>query len=60
MPESQLKDKQLRFPAEMNRDYPMLIDGHPVTGGDATVFQCVDPYEDAPWGRAFEIGRAHV
>ena len=60
MPESQLKDKQLRFPAEMNRDYPMLIDGHPVTGGDATVFQCVDPYEDAPWGRAFAGRESHV
>jgi acyl-CoA reductase-like NAD-dependent aldehyde dehydrogenase len=37
-----------RFPAAMDREYAMLIDGEPVTGRDS--FRCVDPYEDAAWG----------
>jgi aldehyde dehydrogenase (NAD+) len=60
MPESQLKDEQPRFPAEMNRAYPMLIDGQPVTGDDDTVFRCVDPYEDAAWGQAYAGQESHV
>jgi len=60
MAESQLKDQKPRFPREMNRDYPMLIDGQPVIGDDDTAFYCVDPYEDVAWGRAYAGAESHV
>jgi aldehyde dehydrogenase (NAD+) len=41
----------LRFPAETDRDYSMLIDGEWVGPGDRETFSCIDPYENKPWGR---------
>lgn len=38
-----------RFPASMDREYAMIIDGHDVHG--TKNFECVDPYEDAEWGQ---------
>jgi aldehyde dehydrogenase (NAD+) len=49
-----------RFPIEMNREYPMLIDGRAVTGEDTTTFRCVDPYEDAAWGHIHTGDESHV
>jgi acyl-CoA reductase-like NAD-dependent aldehyde dehydrogenase len=60
MSESQLEHPKPRFPPEWNRDYPMLIDGQAVAGDDATAFSCVDPYEDAAWGRAYAGDESHV
>ena len=58
--EPQLDDPPTRFPAAMDRDYPMLIDGQPVFGDDGDVFQCIDPYEDAVWGRVYAGQPRHV
>jgi acyl-CoA reductase-like NAD-dependent aldehyde dehydrogenase len=60
MAEPQLDDQKTRFLSEMNRDYPMLIDGQPVVGDDTAVFRCVDPYEDATWGRIYAGDESHV
>jgi acyl-CoA reductase-like NAD-dependent aldehyde dehydrogenase len=60
MAESQLDVPRVRFPAAMDRDYPMLIDGQPVFGEDGDGFQCIDPYEDAAWGRVYVGQPRHV
>ncbi len=40
-----------RFPAGMDRDYLMLIDGEWVPASGGETFTCLDPYENRPWGR---------
>ena len=58
--DDQLDGRKTRFPATMDRDYPMLIDGQPVAGDQAAAFHCVDPYEDAAWGQVYAGGESHV
>jgi acyl-CoA reductase-like NAD-dependent aldehyde dehydrogenase len=40
-----------RFPVEWDRDYALYIDGAWVEAGGRDTFQCVDPYDNEPWGR---------
>ncbi|MGP3637357.1 aldehyde dehydrogenase [Streptomyces sp. 24-1644] len=40
-----------RFPAAIDRDYLMLIDGQWVAASGGETFSCLDPYENRSWGR---------
>jgi acyl-CoA reductase-like NAD-dependent aldehyde dehydrogenase len=40
-----------RFSPDTDRDYAMLIDGDWVQSSSGETFQCVDPFDNVPWGR---------
>jgi acyl-CoA reductase-like NAD-dependent aldehyde dehydrogenase len=50
----------LRAPAEVDREFRMLIDGAWVGAESGETFACVDPYTDVPWGRVPLAGASDV
>jgi acyl-CoA reductase-like NAD-dependent aldehyde dehydrogenase len=50
----------LRAPAEVDREFRMLIDGAWVGAESGETFACVDPYTEVPWGRVPLAGASDV
>jgi len=44
----------------LDRDFPMLIDGERVASHTGKHFTCVDPYTEQPWGRIPEADAADI